>query len=326
MKSFSEIYDAVLPILQTFEHRRLAAVAYASKIGRNLLLTTGGGVIVILAFLAASQSPIPLFGLLLWAIIAGIIYTTTVGRSRAEYAAHFKQQVLQEVVQQMEPGMRYTGADGIPRATFDACGLFDHRSDRYHCDDGFRGTIGKTDVFFSEVHAQYKRTTTDSKGRRKTTYHTFFDGLFMIADFHKEFRTPVLVLPDVAEKTLGFLGKKLQGFRPFSKEKLVYMEDPEFEKHFVVYGSDQVEARYLLSTAMLRRILDLKAKWQDDVRLGFRDSNVQIAISHKQNLFEPNIKKSALDKAQIEQFYRELGTCFEIVEDLNLNTRVWTKE
>ncbi len=195
-----------------------------------------------------------------------------------------------------------------------------------HSEDGFRGSLGKTSVFFSEMKAEYKTTRRDSKGNTRTSYHTFFDGLFMIADFHKHFRSSVLVLPDVAERSFGLLGKKLQGFRPFPEQKLVYLEDPEFEKNFVCYGEDQVEARYILSTSMLRRILDLKEKWADDVRLHFRDSSALTAISHKHNLFEPNLKQTALHRGHLQQICSELTTCFEIVDDLNLNTRVWTKE
>lgn len=327
MKSLDEIYKNIQPLLQKLEDHRLDNIDYANQMGKRLLITSGVILLITLIVVAAAQNPAPfLFILVPWGIIAFVIHQSTVGKRKALYRSHFKRHVLENLLQEMEPEIRYIGDEGIPRSTFDSSGLFNHRSDRYHCEDGFRGTIGKTDVFFSEVHAEYKQTTTDSKGRTRTTYHTFFDGLFMIADFHKEFRSPVLVLPDVAEKTFGFLGKKLQSFRPFSDSKLVYMEDPEFEKHFVVYGSDQVEARYLLSTAMLRRILDLKEKWEANVHLGFKNSNVQIAITHKGNLFEPDLKQSALDRKQIERLSLELWLCFKIVEDLNLNTRVWTKE
>ena len=328
MNKIEEIYNDLRPSLEAHEAERSGAIAYAGLVRNRLLMLSG--IVLVFGLVLTTASGLPpvagLIGLVVWAIIAAIIYHFTAGKRKAAYLARFKTQVIQDILKAMAPQIQYTGSEGIPESTFDNSGLFNHNSDRYSSEDGFRGTIGKTDVFFSEVHAEYKTTTRDSKGNTKTSYHTFFDGLFMIADFHKHFRSSVLVLPDVAEKSFGLLGKKLQSFRPFSDGKLVYMEDPEFEKQFVVYGSDQAEARYILSTAMLRRILDLKDQWQDDVRLHFRNSNALIAISHKHNLFEANIKQSATDKHQIMQFCRELGDCFQIVEDLNLNTRVWTKE
>ena len=46
----------------------------------------------------------------------------------------------------------------------------------------------------------------------------------------------------------------------FSRPPLVKLEDPEFEKHFVVSGEDQVEARYILSTCLMQRLTDFRNK------------------------------------------------------------------
>ena len=65
-------------------------------------------------------------------------------------------------------------------------------------------------------------------------------------DFNKHFNVKTYVLTDTAEKMFGFLGKKLQSMNS-SRDDLVYLENPDFEKQFVVYSSDQIEARYILS-------------------------------------------------------------------------------
>ena len=56
MKPFEEVYDAVSPILRGLEDRRLAAAAHARKIGKNLLIATGGVLLVILAVMAQSNT------------------------------------------------------------------------------------------------------------------------------------------------------------------------------------------------------------------------------------------------------------------------------
>ena len=124
---------------------------------------------------------------------------------------------------------------------------------------------------------------------------------------------------------LGSLGKMLQGFRPFTDEQLIYLEDPEFEKEFVVYGTDQIEARYVLSTSMVRRILELKQEWKTDLRLSFLDNSVYLAITDSRDLFEPNLNRSAVSREQIRRIVRELALCFDLVDDLSLNTRIWSK-
>lgn len=47
------------------------------------------------------------------------------------------------------------------------------------------------------------------------------------------------------------------------------LEDPEFEKHFAVYSSDQVQAGYILSTSLMSRIVDFKEKSSRRIHLSF---------------------------------------------------------
>ena len=72
--------------------------------------------------------------------------------------------------------------------------------------------------------------------------------------------------------------------------------------------------------------MDLKAKWGDNVRLAFSGSEVYVAIAQSKNILEPDYKREAADREQVHQFASELALCFSVVEDLNLNTRIWTKE
>jgi hypothetical protein len=185
--------------------------------------------------------------------------------------------------------------------------------------------VGETDIMLSEVHAQYRSTTTDSKGRTSARYHTFFRGLFMCADFHKHFRGTLRIMPN-STSFLGGIGRALSAFRPFSSEQLVRLEDPEFEKSFNAYGSDDIEARYILSPGMMQRMLELQRRWDDEVRFSFLDSNVCIAIQHRRDLFEPQLNRPADCQRQLQQIAGEIRFCLDLVEQLNLNTRIWSKE
>ena len=46
-------------------------------------------------------------------------------------------------------------------------GMFTTQPDRYSGEDEVRGMMGKTRIQFSEVHAEHKVVTYDSKGRRQ---------------------------------------------------------------------------------------------------------------------------------------------------------------
>ncbi|HEV7281008.1 MAG TPA: DUF3137 domain-containing protein [Pirellulaceae bacterium] len=245
---------------------------------------------------------------------------------QGDYPLRFKRTVVDRLVKFLDPTLHYEPTDCIGQHEFQASQLFQKGIDRYNGEDCVTGTLDKTAIRFSEVHAEYKSTSTDSKGRRKTSWHTIFRGLFFVADFNKDFRGVTVVLPDTAEKVFGkWFGQALQGMN-MGRPGLVKLEDADFEKSFVVHADDQVEARYILSPALMRRLLDFRAKTGSDVYVSFAHSRVYVALPLQRNLFEPRIFKSLVDPQMIEEFFADLVLATGIVEDLNLNTRIWTKE
>jgi hypothetical protein len=196
--------------------------------------------------------------------------------------------------------------------------------DRYSGDDSISGNIGQTRIHCSEVHAEYKTESTDSKGHHHTHWHTIFKGLFFVADFNKNFTGSTVVLPEVIPSFLGELGAVAQSWN-IMRGELIRMEDPEFERMFVVYGNDQIEARYILTPGLMRRIMKFKNKSSRQIYLSFVESKIYIALSYSQPLFEPAISKTLLDFGALAPYFEDLELAAGIVDDLNLNTRIWGK-
>ena len=201
--------------------------------------------------------------------------------------------------------------------------IFLTHPDRYKCEDYVSGKIGETFIEFSEVHSEYKTETTDSKGNHHTEWHNIFMGLFFVAEFNKNFSGTTVVLPDLAEKTFGFLGKIFQSWNLTRKGQLIKLEDPEFEKLFVVYGDDQITARYILTPGLMQRLVEFRNRFNNTVYLSFKDSKVYVAVSINRNLFEPRIFRSNEDFALIKDYFDNLDLAGRIIEELNLNTRIW---
>lgn len=241
------------------------------------------------------------------------------------YRKGYKNEVVRAVVEAYQSDLNYEPESFVSESKFHGSKLFLQGIDRYKGEDYVSGKRGKTDFEFSELHAEYKTTTRNSKGRRSTQWHTIFKGVFFIADFHKDFRTHTVALPDTAEKLFGFLGKKLQEMN-FARGELIKLEDPDFEREFCVYGDDQIESRYILSPALMRRILSYRAKFGAQMHLAFLRSKVYVALSTDKNHFEPKVFKPVNDLSQVNAFRYDLDLIIDIIEDLNLNTRLWTKE
>ena len=310
MKTLEELRQyyntTLLPELRVLEEERKKAL-------NKIILSATVIIPLIISLTVVFKHPFP--------IILGIIGIVAVVRLfTREYVKKFKVGVIEKVVTCVDGNLKYSKSGRIPQNTFTTSKLFKHRVDRYLGDDYVQGRLGQTEVEFSEIHAQY--ITRDSKGRR--SYHTIFKGLFFVADFNKEFNGVTVVLPDVAEKMFGGLGSMFQSWNK-GRGQLVKLEDPEFEKMFVVYGEDQVEARYILSTSLMRRITDFKKKTKRQIHLSFIKSNIFVAISYQRNLFEPRIFRTLLSFVPIQQYFEDLQLAVGIVGDLNLNTRIWSK-
>ena len=74
----------------------------------------------------------------------------------------------------------------------------------------------------------------------------------------RSFKGSTIILPDHLEQKAGYLAKNIQGLKKRYNARFVHLEDPDFEKYFVVYADDEVTARMILTPAVMRRITRLR--------------------------------------------------------------------
>jgi ABC-type multidrug transport system fused ATPase/permease subunit len=273
---------------------------------------------------AITMNPVIAIVLFIFLLIIGlIVFFIFFLRKIKSFTLEFKEKIVGEIVRFVDKNLSYAPEKGIGQQTYMDSQIFLTRPDRYKCEDYVSGKIGETQIEFSEIHSEYKTEHTDSKGHRQTQWHTIFRGLFFIADFNKNFQGTTVVLPDLAEKTFGFIGKIFQSWNLTRKGQLIKLEDPEFEKLFVVYGDDQITARYILTPGLMQRLVKFRESLHNTIFLSFKDSKVYIAISINRNLFEPRIFRSNEDFGLIEDYFENLELAVQIIEELGLNTRIW---
>ena len=102
------------------------------------------------------------------------------------------------------------------------------------------------------------------------------------------------------------------------------MEDPEFEETFITVSTDQVDARYVLSTSMVARFVDLSRRIPG-MRALFKDEKLVLALPSNRDRFEPSLYRRANSSRQLDRFVRDIQRLLRIVEELSLNTRIWSK-
>lgn len=303
-ESFDTLYNRLEPVLEQLEERRRTLKSQGVRNGLIAAATIGA---VGLALIPTIKT----FSLIIFvaAVFAFLIF---VGSKSAEVTAFYKKHIVSQVVDGLLPDAVYRPEWGVSEQLFCHCGLFSTVPDRYSSEDGVIGRVGKTDLRFSEVHAEERHVSVDSKGRRREYWTDIFNGFLFEADFHKEFRGHTVLYRDALIKfRLG--------------ERRVKLENEAFERCFDVYSTDEVEARYILSPSMMERLVALNDRLNGGITLSFYQSKVYIALPDSTNHFEASIWKR-MTREKIEEEFRTVHDLIGIVDVLNLNTRIWTKE
>ena len=317
------LQQSLQPVFAAFDEMQLKHEEEKARMLQNCLITMGVALVGALAVLLSVQNMM-IFGIIicLSAVVCIAMYSTKSSSFANYYRSRYKQDVFARVTSALAPGMTYHPQHFIAENDYTGCGLQSSRIDRYSGQDYFEGHVGGTHLIFSEIHAEREESRKDSKGNRRTYWVTVFKGIFLMADFPKHFQGQVIIEPDVAEATFGWLGRKLQGM----SSDLVRLENPEFEKAFKVRATDQVEARYLLTPSFQDRLLELRKFWGGKIGMSLLRSNLYLAIPNREDWFECSSKVRAGDRAQIERFASQLIAVLNVVNQLDLNTRLWTKE
>lgn len=152
--------------------------------------------------------------------------------------------------------------------------------------------------------------------------HTDFRGLIITINVPKRFTGHTTVRRD--RGNLGnWFGKQFAGsLAP------VKLEDPRFEARYEVYGTDQVEARYLLTTTFMERLIALEelfishAGGNCDIQCAFKDGKLLLTIPTLKPWFTTgSIFKPANFIPEINLILKEMEQLFAIVDVLQLDDR-----
>ncbi len=238
-----------------------------------------------------------------------------------DYSIDFKDQIIAPLIAQIDTTLDYAPTQHISSAIFNHSRLFKTKPDRIRGNDYVKGKIDGIPIEFSDIYAEKKHK--DSKGRE--SWEKIFLGLFIVSEFPKNFHGQTVVLPDSAQKIFGdFVGEWLQKNNSLRNE-LVKMDNTAFEKEFVVYSTDQIEARYILTPSMMEKLLIYKKKIQHPLYISFIGGKIYLAIEYNSDMFEASVFHSLLEYKIAMQYIQTLHFAVGIVEELKLNQKLWSK-
>lgn len=187
------------------------------------------------------------------------------------------------------------------------------KADRYYADDCFFGTF--QGVHFRVAEQILKKIQHTKHGKRE---YTVFQGIAVEMEMNKSFKGQTVILKDSG------MFNRFKGVKGLER---ITLEDPTFEKLFEVYGSDQVEARFILTPVFMEQVVKLRDLYQGkSVQLSFQFNKVLIAVNTKQDMFEPcSFFKTNLNKAKIDKVFEQFLTIFSIADILKLSQNMSNK-
>lgn len=275
------------------------------------------GVAAVFFIFAVTEAGTPAVVAAVITFVTAIFFLVLFGLRKNKFTRNFKGIIVSRVIQFIDPSLKYSPGLSISKEDYMNSGLFVERPDRYTGDDYIEGLHGKTGFCFSELHTE--RQVSSGKN---SYWETIFKGLFFIADFNKHFSGRTYVWRE-GRPQVNFLTRIFSSFAS-SLEK-VKLESVEFEKRFTVYSSDQVEARYILTPSFMERVVRLQDRMGEGTCLSFVNTNINVAVPIREALFEPSVF-SANDFSRLEDFRATLQIVYDIIDELKLNQRLWTKE
>lgn len=251
-------------------------------------------------------------------IVAGAYIVDLVFSSNAKkrIAKTYKTLVVGRVVKALGRGLTYSRTSSLTLNDFKAMNLFSDTPTIFRSEDEVSGA--KQNVSYS-VH--------EISASRKQGKHTriIFNGLMIRLEFNKNFHGHTVVVPEGEGGVLGGLLTDLFAASPRLKKKLVVLENPDFEKLFAVYSTDDQEARYLLTPKLMELVLEANALFEAQIRLAFVRNSLYVAVPAKGNRLEAGLNQTVTPESALGELVEVITLAENLIDTLQLETRIWSR-
>ncbi|MCI6989377.1 MAG: DUF3137 domain-containing protein [Campylobacter sp.] len=235
----------------------------------------------------------------------------------------FKNEVLSNIVSSVN--LSYTWDAYMPYTEFVLSGIYGNYFDIYKGNDLISGVVNGVKIRFSDILVEIKKDDNMSffrsgsmgaamgilKAANNNQAIRIFQGIFFVAKFNKNIKYATYVI-DRASRS-KFVGKSR-----------AYMDNSKFEKTFITYTYDQVNARYILTPRLMEDILKLRAKFDCPIDICFMGNSVYFYIAKGCDSFEIDINLPLVGKNSAIEFYKnEILSVIELIDDLRLSDDLW---
>lgn len=183
----------------------------------------------------------------------------------------------------------------------------------------FKGVYKDLDLTISSLHlkkASFAKNylTIGPVKLGKRSIKNIFNGVLITCNTNKKFTGNVVI-----KKEKSWLKK----FEDLSLPPKVSLEDPIFESIFEIYADDQNEAKKLLTTAFIERLIFItKQKGKFDIVCSFENGVMNLAIQKKGKWFDISLFKPANTIKSYQKMLMDLGKILTIIDTLKIDHKI----
>ena len=121
------------------------------------------------------------------------------------------------------------------------------------------------------------------------------------------------------EKAISSRSLRCQSKTNYSK---VLLEDADFNRRYVVYSTNQVEARYVLTPVFMESIKNIVLAFSAQFyRLSFQNNKMLLLASTKKDLLTMGSIYKDTDKETFDTIYKEMNSILHLIDVFNLKSK-----
>lgn len=273
--------------------------------------------VVLSIFMTAPKSIFLFVVLILFFMFGAIVITKIKHNKLKKIHGQYKQTILPYILNLIDNSLVYNVHKGHSKEEFKSTEMYNNNIDTYKSGDLIEGIVNNTSIKISHIFAERVEEETDSNGNSSTTYHTIFSGIFVTLDFNKYFKG----------KTRLHTKGRVSNSEPsmwtlFSNYNKITLENSDFNNLYKVITTDEQQAYYILSPSLMECLIKLYQSSKSGIGIAFINNMMYIGFESSSFL---EINPDDDIKQSIKQLYLEIKSIIDIIDELNLNNRIWTK-
>ncbi len=288
----------VVPVLSTYEEERKKRLMWAILAASALSILA----IIIFLFVDGKGS-----GDLFWACIAGAFGAWHLIKKSFEKKV---KKVIMPTLMHAIPGFNWQQTPPVSEDEIKNSMIIpfvDRASKTF--DDCFVGEYRNVKIAISECEYSIKTNNSSTD---------ILEGVVIKIDMNKNFDGATVIRP----RKPGYRDKQDDLKR--AKLSEVKLEDPEFCQKFIVYSTDQIEARYLITTSFMERFKAVEKAFNAKFAYcSFHGTSVYIAPHTGKDMFSLcSLVKPIYNREQFEILFEEFASILALVDHFKLDKKL----